>query len=702
MKAARYWALAGSVGLAVSFTAGMAGQAVAKPVPSRVMLHGSLTPASERAHPTGAAVKGNITFDLLLKLRNATGAKAFVRAVSSPGSKSFHKFLTDKQWMARFGPSATSIAKAESWLRSQGFTGISVPKTHLFVTATGSVAKVEKAFGAQVAMFKVVGHNVHLSKTALSVPKSIAGITQGVIGINQSIATTDLSIHGRNTPAASPAAEPGPPTGFRNPQPCTRAFNTTPDTADPSSLYNPPHGPFSGTLNYDICGYAPRQLRSAYGIAGAVNSGNDGTGVAVGIVDAYDSPTLLADSQRYFKQNDNNTPAQALQGGQNFFDFPPATVDDAAECGGSGWRAEQSLDVQSVHAMAPGATVAYFGAQDCQNTSLLATLQEAITSGVSVVSDSWGSNNGDLFEDTASKTGFDDTFMLADSTGVSVLFSSGDDGDNFAATGIVGPDYPPASPFITAVGGTTLEISAKGHRAGEFGWSVAKQTLCTGVTGTSCDGSTHGAVPLTWNSGGGGGSSYNYIEPFYQDGVVPAALALRNRALFGSTPVRVEPDISMDADAQSGMLIGLTQNYGPAPGHNHYGQFKEGGTSLASPLLAGVLADVDQAAGGPIGFANPVMYHVWLTTPAAFHDVQPSAHPKSNAVVRVDFTNTQDNSDGFSISVRAIDYEGIEVNCDGTGNCESRKVTLNTTKGFDSLTGLGSVGPGFISAMSKF
>ncbi len=699
MKAARYWALAGSVGLAVSFTAGMAGQAVAKPVPSRVMLHGSLTPSSERAHPTGAAVKGNITFDLLLKLRNAKGAKAFVRAVSSPGSKTFHKFLTDKQWMAKYGASSASIAKAESWLRSQGFTGISVPKTRLFVTATGSVAKIEKTFGSQLGMFKVTGHTVHLAKSALSIPGSISSVVAGVVGINQSLETTDLAIRGKSTPAASPAQEPGPPTGFRNPQPCTRSFNATADTNDSTALYNPPNGPFSGTLNYDICGYAPRQLRSAYGLQGAINAGADGSNVAVGIVDAYDSPTLLADSQRYFSQNDSA--ADALSGGQ-FFDFPPATVDDEGECGGSGWRAEQSLDVQAVHTMAPGAAIGFFGAQDCQNTSLLATLQSAITSGVSVVSDSWGSNNGDLFEDAASHTAFDDTFMLADSTGVSVLFSSGDDGDNYSATGIVGPDYPPASPFVTAVGGTTLEVSAKGHRSAEFGWSVAKETLCANVSTTNCGSATHPTIPLVWNSGGGGGTSYNYIQPFYQAGVVPAALALRNEALFGPTPIRVEPDISMDADAQSGMLIGLTQNYGPAPGHNHYGQFKEGGTSLASPLLAGVLADVDSAAGGSIGFANPVLYHVWSTTPAAFHDVQPSSHPKSTAVVRVDFANTQDNSSGFNISVRAIDYEGVETFCDATGNCESRNVTLNTAKGFDSLTGLGSVGPDFIAAMSKF
>ena len=93
---------------------------------------------------------------------------------------------------------------------------------------------------------------------------------------------------------------------------------------------------------------------------------------------------------------------------------------------------------------------------------------------------------------------------------------------------------------------------------------------------------------------------------------MPAALALRNEALFGPVPLRVEPDISMDADAQSGMLIGLTQTF---PDGVYYDQFKEGGTSLASPLLAGVIADADQAAGTPLGFLNPALYKAYDAGP---------------------------------------------------------------------------------------
>jgi len=68
---------------------------------------------------------------------------------------------------------------------------------------------------------------------------------------------------------------------------------------------------------------------------------------------------------------------------------------------------------------------------------------------------------GDLLEDVASRTAFDDLFMLADTTGMSVLFSSGDNGDNFNLFGLSSADYPPSSPFVTAVGGTSLKVGAK-------------------------------------------------------------------------------------------------------------------------------------------------------------------------------------------------------------------------------------------------
>ena len=532
MKAARSLALVGSVGLALSFVA-VAGPALAAKGarPARVTLRSTTTPSVERAHPAGkVAGSASVKFDLSLKLRNAAGAQAFVKQVSSVGSKSYHKFLTDKQWLSRFGPTTASISAAESWLKSQGFKVGSLPKTHLYVTATGSASKIEKAFGVSLGYYKVNGHTVRLASGAFSIPASLSGHVSGVVGVNQYVATNGLAVRTNGKPAAKPDQEPGPPAGFLNAPVCSHAWGTMPDTSDASSLYSP----FTGK-DYDICGYQPRQMRSAYGLNSAIAHGDNGTDVGVAIVDAYDSPTLLSDAQEYFMKND---PSHPLSSGQ-FFNDEPASVDEEGTCDGSGWYPEQALDVESVHSMAPGAAILFVGAQDCFDNSLLAAVSTAVTSGASVVSDSWGDTLGDLFTDAATKTAFDDTFMLADGTGVSVLFSSGDDGDNFAISGLTVPDYPPTSPFVTAVGGTTLEINSGGHAIGDFGWSTAKQTMCADVSTTNCGSATSPSGSLAFQAGGGGGTSYNYTQPFYQAGgrafgpVAPQRGDLRTAAAAG-------------------------------------------------------------------------------------------------------------------------------------------------------------------------
>jgi subtilase family serine protease len=698
MKIARSWAVTGAVALVLPFTAAVAGPAAASagPTPARTALRGSLAPAQERAHPAGSVpANAAVSFDLLLSLRNAAGAQAFVKEVSTPGSAQFHHYLTDAQWVARYGPASAAVTKASAWLRSEGFTVGAMPKDRLFVPASGTAAKVEKAFGVTLGYYTVNGHTVRLANGTLSVPSSLAGAVSGAVGVNQYVATPALAPSAGATaataaPAAKPGQEPPPPAGFRNPQPCSAYWGQKIDTKDSGSLYKP----YSHPLPYDICGYVPAQLRGGYGLAGSVASGIDGKGVTIAIVDAYDSPTLLSDAQLYFRLND---PAHPLNSSQ-FTNITPPTVDDQTLCAGSGWYDEQALDVESSHSMAPGAHILYVGAQDCLDASLLAAVTTAVTSGASVVTDSWDDLLGDVFDDAAVHTAYDDTFMLADATGVTVLFCSHDYGDNFATFGLTIPNYPATSPYVTAVGGTTLEVNRAATRQAEYGWSTASQVLCKPKT-TTCGSATTPVGSLGYDNGSAGDTSYYYTEPYYQAPVVPADLALRNEAVNGPVPYRVVPDISMDADPQSGMLIGLTQTF---PNGVYYDQFKEGGTSLASPLLAGVIADVDQVSGIPLGFLNPVLYKAYTATPSAFNDILAPANPDSAAVIRVDYANTVDASAGYVVSLRAINYEGPETYCDATGNCATRNVSLTTAPGFDSMTGLGSVGRTFISTLSKY
>jgi subtilase family serine protease len=285
--------------------------------------------------------------------------------------------LTDAQWESRFGPSRAEASAAVKWLRREGFKVGAVAKDRLFVSASGSASRVERVFGVSLGYYSVTGHKLRLAKGNLSIPASMSGSISGVVGVSQVMETTSLTTNltAATKAASKPAdAEPGPPAGFRNPQPCAAYWGQKTDTADSASLY----APYTSAA-YDICGYKPGQLRSAYGLA---HSRNTGKGVSVAIVDAYDSPTLESDAQHYFNLND---PAHPLRSSQ-FTNIEPATVDDAGECGGSGWYPEQALDVESVHTMAPGAHIDFVGAQDCFDTSLMTALNTAVsTPGVRVV-----------------------------------------------------------------------------------------------------------------------------------------------------------------------------------------------------------------------------------------------------------------------------------------------------------------------------
>jgi subtilase family serine protease len=147
-------------------------------------------------------------------------------------------------------------------------------------------------------------------------------------------------------------------------------------------------------------------------------------------------------------------------------------------------------------------------------------------------------------------------------------------------------------------------------------------------------------------------------------GTVPDALARMNQT--GNQRGRVVPDISMLGDPNTGMLIGLTQTF---PEGVAYGEYRIGGTSLSSPLLAGMVAVSDQLVGFHHGFLNPTMYLFSSRTPA-ITDVQ----HVDGGVVRVDYRNGLDPSAGLSTTVRIFDYPNL---------------TIHTTPGYDTVTGLG-------------
>jgi subtilase family serine protease len=662
----------------------------------RTMLAGSLVTAKVRQHPVGGVARSSrVDFDLVLKLRDAAGAEALVRAVSTPGSPSYRHYLTTAQWESRFSPATSAVSRARAWLRSEGFRVGATSKDRITISASGTAGQVENALGTGLENYRVAGHTVRMATREMSVPASLVGIVAGAMGINQSIATPADSSGTAAGAAASRASgkkvvfPPAPP-AFITAKPCGDYYNQKIATVTPPFG----HG-YPAKVPYQVCGYKPPQFRSAYNVGSAT-----GKGQTVAIVDAYGSATIASDMTRYFNMNDpGNSFANADF--RQLLSTPfrlSAFYQD--ECDPASWLVEQAIDVDSVHTMARDAHVLYVGARSCFDPDLFAADQKVIDGRLAdVLTNSWGDTGGDLLDDVATRTAFDDLFMLGDTTGMTLLYSTGDDGDNFNLLGLSAADYPASSPYVTAMGGTSLKIGKDGQEIGELGWATGRSFKCTAnVVGElpSCTSKTLNTwLPVTFDGGSGGFTSYNYTQPWYQAPVVPASLSTRNEFIIGPTPARVVPDISMEADPSTGILVGYHQTF--PNGKAEYFQSRWGGTSVASPLMAGVIADVNgvaQATGGSdVGFINPAIYRL-ASNPAAIDDVLPGG---KQGQLRVDhaFTYIQ-NGKGLLYSFRELTYEGPITYCDATGNCATRPNTLSTAKGYDSMTGLGSIGPKFI------
>jgi subtilase family serine protease len=636
-----------------------------------------------------------VSFDLVLKLRDESGAQALLRAVSTPGSSSYRHYLTRAQWEARFSPSRAQVSQAERWLRSEGLAVGAVPKDRLVVPATGTAAQIETAFSTGLANYRVAGHTVRLATRNLSLPASLSGDVVGAMGINENIAVP-ANVADPDVPGVSSTSQPSstgsgqfppPPAAFLPAPPCSAYFGQK------STTLSQPFDSYPTTVPDEVCGYKPHQLRSAYG----VTSHTLGKGATIGIVDAFGSGTMPNDAAVYASMNDPHYPFSNADYTQTL-KMPFADEDICGD-----WSTEQAIDIESAHALAPDAHIVYSGASSCFDPQLFAAEQTLIDNySVNVISNSWGDPAGDLLDDSSTRTAFDNLFVMAGTEGISILFASGDWDDNFYLTGLSAPAFPESSPYDTAVGGTTTEIGETGQITAEYGWDTGRSVLCTSNIDNVWPGCTASTLntwlPADLDGASGGGTSYNYPEPYYQQPVVPAPLADRNIGDTGEAN-RVIPDISAEADPSTGFLIGLTETF--PDGTVQYGQPRYGGTSLASPIFAGMIADADGKAGTSMGFLNPTIYGLDKNTPSAIIDI---LSPGRQGIYRRDYASTYlgPGAPGYVTSFRELYYLGPETYCDGTGECYSRKQPLREGKGYDSLTGVGAPSTSFIDALSAF
>jgi subtilase family serine protease len=506
-----------------------------------------------------------IEFDVGIELKDLAGAEAFAKEATDPTSRKYRRYLTPQQWESRFSPSVRDDREVEASLRRAGIKITKVDPDRMTIEAEGTAAQIEAYFETRLANYEVGEETVRLASSSLSATTSVAPLITGVRGVNEiHVKPADLTggpgngwhghghHHGWPPPEEEQEEQEVPqPLGFRVGTPCSTYYgqqlaSTLPAFGDG----------FPNPLPYAVCGYKPAQLQGAYNLTSAIANGVNGSGVTVAIVDAFASPTLYSDAVEYAERNQSSGPSwhhgsQQWQPGQfKEIIHRPFTKIGPEECEAEGWSGEQTLDVEAVHAMAPGAKVLYIGGKNC-TVSLYNAVEEVVDGHLAnIVTNSW--SNGPEEEEgetTESREAFNHVLLMAAGTGVGVQFSSGDEGDNFIVTGEAQPSFPGTSPYATAVGGTSVEIGAQNNRLGEVGWSTGISVLCTeelaNLGGCSEVGQWEPEAPGEYDYGGGGGTTNQYREPWYQEPVVPAELAAKAGT---GVPNRVVPDISMEGD----------------------------------------------------------------------------------------------------------------------------------------------------------
>ena len=395
-------------------------------------------------------------------------------------------------------------------------------------------------------------------------------------------------------------------------------------------------GTSTGALAVDtpvIGAHTPAQIRTAYGVT-PLGLANQGQGTTIAIVELSDDPNITRDANAFSAQY-NLPQFNGPAGSPTLTVYQDTTFAPVTSAAGTGVARETSLDVEWAHAMAPKANillveVPFFGTTyaDIFGDLLHGVQYAASQPGVVAVSLSYGTDERNIGTDALAAQ---DAAYLATgpAANVAVTISSGDGSS---------PLYPATSPNVIAVGGTSLLLgSVRGKYSLESAWG--------GLAGLGA---------------GGGGPSLFYDAPSYQTS---------NGVTY---PSRAVPDVALIADPVTGVSfydsLDVTAS-DPSP------WLAAGGTSLAAPVFAGMIALAQQnrlAAGLPLLNSNQINNEIYAVY----------------------------NSPSYSTYFHDITL-GSNTNVDG----KTGQITVDgyaATTGYDLATGVGSpIGNTFVPLLSS-
>jgi kumamolisin len=541
----------------------------------------------------------NVTVSLVLRMRNEQGLEQYVQQTATSGSANFQKFLTTAEFANRYGATDTQIAKVQQYLSSHGLKG-EVLDNHMVISVNGTLGQFSSLFNTPIHSYvsDTSGQRFHRPAQKLVMPAGLGDSVLVASGLSNerhfvphhtNMVRTNLQI---DQPSAS-----------------LRTQSLT-ISGQPGAHTNPTATGIPGS-------YTVGDVADLYNINPLYARGINGSGSTVAIVTlATFDP---ADAENYWSKIGLTTkPNRILQ----------VHVDGG---GGTNGSDETALDVEQSGGLAPFANIIVYDAPNSGSGFVDAFARAVSDNTADSISTSWGL--GEIFAlgalnggnpndttDVGDLQAYHQIFMEAAAQGQSMFAASGDSGayDTVRQLGTgtapgtysapLTVDSPASDPYITAAGGTTVPVQFR-NRAGNVVLSIDKERVwgwdyLLPFVASKAD---------VFSVGGGGGVSVYWRKPLYQFFTSGIQRSEKQQSLVyndSSGPFtylnlpadfagRNVPDISLNADPETGYLIFTAGNFASS-----------GGTSFVSPQLNGISALLRQSTGHRIGLWNPHIYRM--------------------------------------------------------------------------------------------